>query len=97
MTEPADRDVAGIPPGTVGPVIEILDASPSPLRRRKLLEELERRGHRISLAGLNRILQRLAESGRSVETPDGVRMKSRGGSPPREVPSSGPSSRRRSP
>ena len=79
MTEPAGRGAEGIPRGMVDPVIEIIGASPSPVRRRKLLEELERRGHRISLAGLNRILQRLAESGRTVETPDGVRLKLKGG------------------
>jgi hypothetical protein len=81
MTVPAGRGVAGIPPGLVDPVIEILGASSSPVRRRILLEELERRGHRISLAGLNRILQHLSLSGRTVEAPGGVRLRPRGESP----------------
>jgi hypothetical protein len=44
------------------------------MRRRKLLEELERRGHRLSLAGLNRALQHCAESGITEERPEGVRL-----------------------
>lgn len=71
--------IAGIAPGVVEPVLAILAASASPVRRRKLLEELERRGHRISLAGLNRILQYCVESGLTTESPDGVRLRS----PPR--------------
>jgi len=49
--------MAGIPPGSVDAVLGILRSSPGPLRRRKILAELEARGHRISLAGLNRILE----------------------------------------
>jgi Fe2+ or Zn2+ uptake regulation protein len=67
----------GIPPGLLGAVLSILGASPHPLRRRDLLEELERRGHRISLAGLNRILQHCAESGLTTEGPDGVELRPR--------------------
>ena len=67
--------IPGIPPGMVGAVISVLDASPGPLRRRKILEEVERRGHRISLAGLNRVLQHCSQSGLTVEGPDGVRLR----------------------
>lgn len=42
------------------------------MRRRKLLDALEQKGHRISLAGLNRILQYCREAGLTVESPDGV-------------------------
>ncbi|MGA8275284.1 MAG: hypothetical protein WB789_00290 [Thermoplasmata archaeon] len=65
----------GIPPGILDPVITILKASSTPIRRRKLLEELERRGHRISLAGLNRVLQQCAQSGLTIEGPEGVRLR----------------------
>jgi hypothetical protein len=71
---PPDRSIAGIAPGVLEPLLLILRSSTTPVRRRKLLEELERRGHRISLAGLNRVLQQCAESGLTVETPDGVRL-----------------------
>ena len=74
---PSGPSIAGIPPGLVEPVLAILTASPTPLRRRKLLEELERRGHRISLAGLNRVLQHCTQSGWTTESPDGVRLKRR--------------------
>jgi len=57
----------------------ILKGATAPIRRRKLLEELERRGHRISLAGLNRLLQQCAQSGLTVEGPDGVRFRERSG------------------
>ncbi|MGP8077866.1 MAG: hypothetical protein ACLQD8_08670 [Thermoplasmata archaeon] len=67
--------MSGIPPGVVSSVLSILDGSPEPVRRRQLLDELERRGHRISLAGLNRILQHCLEGGLTVEGPDGVRRK----------------------
>lgn len=65
--------MAGIPAGSVDAVLSILQATPGPIRRRKLLAELEARGHRISLAGLNRILQHCAEQQWTLETPDGVR------------------------
>jgi hypothetical protein len=66
---------AGIPPGMVRAVVAILEHSPTPVRRRKLLEELERRGHRLSLAGLNRVLQYCSESGLTVEGPEGARLR----------------------
>jgi hypothetical protein len=69
--------IAGIPAGMVGAVVSILQATPGPIRRRKLLEELDRRGRRISLAGLNRVLQQCAESGLTLEGPDGVQLKGR--------------------
>ncbi|MCI4366020.1 MAG: hypothetical protein L3K10_08225 [Thermoplasmata archaeon] len=72
---PHSRNPPGIPPGLVGPVIAILRSAHGPVRRRKLLEELERQGHRISLAGLNRILQHSRQSGLTTESPDGVRLK----------------------
>lgn len=53
----------------------ILRSSEGPVRRRELLGELERRGHRLSLAGLNRVLQQLAETGETVERPEGVRVR----------------------
>lgn len=68
-----------IPEGSVSFVMEVLDRGPGPIRRRRLLEELELRGHRISLAGLNRILQVCQQQGLTVEGPDGVRR--RPGSP----------------
>jgi hypothetical protein len=73
---PAAREggIAGVPPGLVDPLVSILRGSPAPIRRRKILEELERRGHRISLAGLNRLLQQCTETGLTVESPDGVRL-----------------------
>jgi hypothetical protein len=61
----------------IDPLILILNASPTPIRRRKILEELERRGHRISLAGLNRLLQQCAQSGLTLESPEGVRLRPR--------------------
>ncbi len=67
----ADR--RGIPPGLLDPLLAIVSAGPGPIKRRALLEELERRGHRISLAGLNRALQYCRESGLTTEGPDGVR------------------------
>lgn len=68
--------VPGVAPGMVDAVLTILRESPGPVRRRVLLEELERRGHRLSLAGLNRVLQQLAEAGQTQEGPDGVRLRS---------------------
>ena len=54
---------------------EVLARAARPMRRRALLEALERSGHRISLAGLNRILQYCKESGLTVEGPEGVRLR----------------------
>ena len=67
--------MAGIPPGALDAVIGVLQASPTPVRRRPLLAELESRGHRISLAGLNRILEECARRQLTSETPDGVRLR----------------------
>lgn len=78
MAGSASRTIPGLAPGVVEQVIAVLAAAPGPVRRRKLLEELERRGHRISLAGFNRVLQYCAESGRTIETPEGVRSRPRG-------------------
>lgn len=69
--------IFGIAPGMVDPVLSVLRSSSGPVRRRKLLEELEHRGHRISLAGLNRILQHCLQAGLTTEGSDGVRLKSR--------------------
>jgi len=62
-----------IPPGSVEFVLEALRGEKGPMKRRRLLEELERRGHHISLAGLNRILQVCSEERRIVDGPEGVR------------------------
>ncbi|MCI4368792.1 MAG: hypothetical protein L3K09_04435 [Thermoplasmata archaeon] len=67
--------MAGIPPGSVAAVLSILRSSAGPVRRRKLLAELETQGHRISLAGLNRILQHCQEMQLTSEGPDGVRSR----------------------
>lgn len=64
--------VPGVPPGMVAHVIAILESTPAPIRRRKILETLEGQGHRISLAGLNRVLQHCKEKGWTKETPEGV-------------------------
>jgi hypothetical protein len=71
---PSRTPLSGIPPGIVEAVLSVLRSSSSPVRRRKLLEELERHGHRISLAGLNRALQYCAETGRTIDGPDGVAL-----------------------
>jgi Fe2+ or Zn2+ uptake regulation protein len=65
----------GIPAGLLGAVLSILGASPGPLPPQEILEELQRRGHRISLAGLDRILQQCAQSGLTTEGPDGVKLR----------------------
>ena len=65
---------SGIPAGSLEEVLAILRAGPTPIRRRKLLEELEHRGRRISLAGLNRILDHTLRSRLTVESPEGVRL-----------------------
>lgn len=70
---PARSTVPGVAAGMAEAVEEILRSSPQPMRRRVLLAELERRGHRLSLAGLNRVLQQLRENGRIVESDAGVR------------------------
>jgi len=63
-----------IPPGSVDFVMEVLRKEKGPMKRRKILEELEHRGHRISLAGLNRILEVCTEEKLIVNGPDGVRV-----------------------
>ncbi|HZY92869.1 MAG TPA: hypothetical protein VFG07_08915 [Thermoplasmata archaeon] len=65
--------MSDIPPGSLDLVVSILNANPGPLRRRQLLAELEARGHRISLAGLNRIIEYGTRAGRLSEGPDGAR------------------------
>ncbi len=67
--------MAGIPPGSVDAVLGILRSNPEPLRRRRILAELESRGHRISLAGLNRILEHCARNQLTSDGPDGVRLR----------------------
>jgi Fe2+ or Zn2+ uptake regulation protein len=54
--------------------MEVLRKEKGPMKRRKILEELEHRGHRISLAGLNRILEVCTEEKLIVNGPDGVRV-----------------------
>jgi hypothetical protein len=70
--EPAPS-AAGIPAAALEATLAVVRASAGPIRRRALLEELERKGHRISLAGLNRILDYARRSGWIAETPEGVR------------------------
>jgi hypothetical protein len=65
----------GIPPGLLGAVVTLLSASPQALRRRTILQELEQRGHRISLAGLNRVLDFGLRNGTFEQGPEGVRLK----------------------
>ena len=66
--------MAGIPPGAIDAVLEVLRRGPTPMRRRAILGSLEQNGHRISLAGLNRILDHLARQHLTREGPDGVRL-----------------------
>ncbi|HTT35238.1 MAG TPA: hypothetical protein VMH78_05155 [Thermoplasmata archaeon] len=65
--------MADIPPGSLDLVVSVLKANPSPIRRRSLLAELDARGHRISLAGLNRIIEHGTRQGRLSDGPDGLR------------------------
>jgi hypothetical protein len=67
--------IAGVPPGIVNALISCLEAAGGPVRRRQLLADLERQGHRISLAGLNRALQQCGDSGLTIEGPEGVRLR----------------------
>jgi hypothetical protein len=57
VTGPNRATRAGIPPAAFEATLTILRGSPGPMKRRALLDILERKGHRISLAGLNRILE----------------------------------------
>jgi hypothetical protein len=69
------RPPVGVPPGLVDAILTCLRAAGgSPVRRRRLLEELEHRGHRVSLAGLNRALQYCRSAQLTIEGPDGVRL-----------------------
>lgn len=70
--------MAGVPPGSIDAVLAIVQSSAEPIRRRKILVELESRGHRISLAGLNRILEYCARDQTITDGPDGVRPGTRG-------------------
>jgi hypothetical protein len=63
-----------IPPGSVEWVLEVLRKEKGPMKRRRILEELEGRGHRISLAGLNRILEVCSREKRTVDGPNGVSL-----------------------
>ncbi len=74
MPETVAPSRAGIPPGTLEVVLDVVRCSGGPIRRRKILAELERRGHRISLAGLNRILEHCSRSHLTEENPEGVRI-----------------------
>jgi Fe2+ or Zn2+ uptake regulation protein len=65
--------LGGVPPGLTDAILSILRQSAHPVRRRALLEELDRRGHRISLAGLNRALQQCRDAGLTLESEKGVR------------------------
>lgn len=64
--------VPGVPAGIPEAILTLLRRSPTPLRRRAILDALEQGGHRISLAGLNRALQHLREAGETRESADGV-------------------------
>ena len=73
--------MAGVPPGSIDQVLALLRSSREPLRRRKILAELEARGHRISLAGLNRILEHCTRNRWVVDGPDGLRALPAGDAP----------------
>jgi hypothetical protein len=70
---PTTVPIAGVPPGFVGHVLSVLRTAPGPMRRREILAELERRGHRISLAGLNRTLEECERLGLTSSDSSGVR------------------------
>lgn len=74
MTAAASPSRSGIPPGSVEWVLDVLRSQKGSMKRRKLLEELEHRGHRISLAGLNRILEVCLQEKRITADADGVRI-----------------------
>lgn len=65
---------SGVPPGIRDVAIAIVRDAGGVLRRRAILERLEQRGHRISLAGLNRLLDETRRSGWTEETAEGVRL-----------------------
>jgi hypothetical protein len=72
MGESTPRAPTGVPPGLLEAVLAILRGTPGPVRRRAILRELETRGHRVSLAGLNRALDHTDRAGLTRESPDGV-------------------------
>jgi hypothetical protein len=72
--------MSDIPPGSIDAVLAVLTSNPGPMRRRKILAELEARGHRISLAGLNRVLEHCSRQQLITDGPEGIR--------PRTPPSS---------
>lgn len=75
MPDAAAPAPVGVPPGLVGAVLTILRShGGGPVKRRTILKELEGKGHRISLAGLNRALDHTARAGTTRETPDGVQL-----------------------
>jgi hypothetical protein len=63
---------AGVPAGLLSATLEVLRLAKGPIRRRAVLRELETRGHRVSLAGLNRALDHTSRTGVTRDTPDGV-------------------------
>lgn len=65
----------GIPAGSIDAVVTILRTDGGPIRRRKLLAALKARGHTISLAGLNRILEQCARDLLTAESPEGIRLR----------------------
>lgn len=73
MTAPTSR-MDGIPPGSIEAVVDALRRARGPLRRRALLEELDHRGHRISLAGLNRVLEYCRLERLTSEGHEGIRL-----------------------
>ena len=72
MSATPSRAPAGVPPGLLSATLEVLRAAQGPIRRRQVLRELETRGHRVSLAGLNRALDHTSRTGVTRDTPDGV-------------------------
>ena len=72
MSSSAPSDV---PKGATDVVLGIIRTAGGPIRRRQILKELDARGHRISLAGLNRILEYCARAGLTEDTPEGVRLR----------------------
>lgn len=69
------RTMAGIPPGSLEAVLSVLRLGHGPMRRRKILADLEAQGHRISLAGLNRILEHCSRNGLISVDSEGVELK----------------------
>jgi len=72
MGEAIPHGPTGVPPGLLEAILTILRGAPGPVRRRAILQELESRGHRVSLAGLNRALDHARRNGMTQESPNGV-------------------------